>query len=147
MRRDGKFSNGPVLNGSSAARSHGATQIVTPARAPVGAGTGESCPRARVAVLGDRQAGPQRDAPLPAGGPGEQRDKKGDSPARADSAGADGAGWSGVAIAAAAGGGAVLVAAVAVALLRRRATAATGPSGGPSPAAGSSDSSTTGRNA
>ncbi|WP_251022824.1 hypothetical protein [Streptomyces sp. ISL-10] len=62
----------------------------------------------RVAVLGDRLSGPQHDAPVSAGGAGEQGDKKGDSPGRADSAAAGGAGWSGAAIAAiaaAAGGG------------------------------------------
>ncbi|MEU0392511.1 VWA domain-containing protein [Streptomyces sp. NPDC006208] len=198
LRYDVEFSNEPTVDGASSVWSYGATQVFTPARGPVGGGTGEFNPQTiyngrpmalemgtvpvawtnrheshpnvvpvhtkggfyiavtlgakaaeiaenpeigvvlRVAVLGDALAGPQHDAPVLADGDkGEDKgaanaaDKKGDSPTGADSDAAEGAGWSGMMIAAAVGGGAVLIAGAVFVLARRRTAAATGPSGYP----------------
>ncbi|MFF3689303.1 VWA domain-containing protein [Streptomyces sp. NPDC002187] len=195
LRYDVEFANEPTVDGASSVWSYGATQVFTPARGPVGGGTGEFNPQTiyngrpmalemgtvpvawtnrheshpnvvpvhakgdfyiavtlgakaaeiaenpeigvvlRVAVLGDELAGPQHDAPVLADdgdkGAADADDKKGDSPTGADSGAAEGAGWSGMVIAAAVGGGAVLIAGAVFVLARRRTAAATGPSGYP----------------
>ncbi|WP_392671655.1 hypothetical protein [Streptomyces sp. LN785] len=88
---------------------------------------GEVVPR--VPVLGDEKAGPEHEhgaavlAGKPEGEPGRGAARSGDSPVAADSSGAGGAGWTG--IAAAAGAGAVVVLIAGLALVRSRRRSAT----------------------
>ncbi|MFF0287662.1 VWA domain-containing protein [Streptomyces sp. NPDC005262] len=77
----------------------------------------------RVSVLGDERAGPEHGAPVLGKKTGNEADKRGNSPAAADSDGAGGAGWTG--IVAAAGAGAVVVVIAGLVFVRSRRRAAT----------------------
>ncbi|MEU8887349.1 hypothetical protein [Streptomyces sp. NPDC048442] len=141
VRYDVEFANEPTVEGGASVMSYGMKQVCTPARAPVGSGSGGFDPKTlytaevaenprvgvvlRVAVLGDARSGPQYDAPLVKGRAAPAPSPAGESVTRADSPGAGGAGWSGTAIAAVAGGTVVVVAGAVLLAVRRRTSANT----------------------